>query len=129
MTDWRNLVAVMIGGSVGSACRFLVATWSLQRFGAAFPYGTLFINVTGSFLIGLVLELAQTRALGITPLVRVFLVVGFCGGFTTFSSFAAETLNLGADAVAAAMLYVALSVVAGLAATYAGIVLARAIGG
>lgn len=129
MIDWKNAVVVMAGGSVGCLCRFLIATWTTQRLGPAFPYGTLFINVTGSFFIGLIAEFAQTRALGITPLVRTLLVVGFCGGYTTFSSFAFETINLGSEALDRALVYVGSTVVAGIAATYAGITAARLIGG
>ncbi len=105
--------------------RFVVATLVAQRFGPGFPIGTFAINLAGSFAIGLIAELAVTRA-GFDPAVRTFLAVGVCGGFTTFSSFALETLNLirdGSPGLAAG--YALGSVTLGVAATIAGIAAAR----
>lgn len=110
--------------------RYAVQVAAVQRFGPGFPFGTLAINVLGSFLIGLVIELAQTRAVGMPVELRAFLAVGVLGGFTTFSSFAFEALTLiqdGAPGLAAA--YAAGSVALGLLAAVAGVALARAAGG
>jgi CrcB protein len=110
--------------------RYLVQIAAVARFGPGFPFGTLAINLLGSFLIGVVIELSQTRALGITTELRTFLAVGVLGGFTTFSSFAFEALTLiqdGAPGLATA--YAAGSVVLGIVAALAGVALARAAGG
>ena len=108
--------------------RFLVAGAALNRFGPGFPFGTFIINIAGSFAIGIVAELAVTRALGISPEVRTFLAVGVLGGFTTFSSFALETLTLTRDgSTLLALGYSLGSVALGFTAAYAGTVLARAI--
>jgi CrcB protein len=111
---------------LGSVLRYVVASLVAQRFGAGFPIGTFAINLSGSFAIGLIAELAVTRAFGIDPAVRTFLAVGVCGGFTTFSSFSLETLNLvrdGSPGLAAG--YAVGSVVLGVAASIAGVAAAR----
>jgi fluoride exporter len=88
-----RLLLVLLGGALGSGGRYLVAVWMADRFGHAFPWGTLTVNVAGSFLIGLLATLAdEAGKLGPGP--RAFLVVGVLGGFTTFSAFSLETLRL-----------------------------------
>jgi CrcB protein len=82
-----------LGGFLGANARFLVQQWAANRWGTNFPYGTLIDNVAGSFLIGFFLTLATER-LAISPEVRLFIAVGFLGGFTTFSSFSVETFYL-----------------------------------
>jgi CrcB protein len=125
--DARAVVAVAIGAAIGGVLRYVVGTVFLQRFGPGFPWGTLFINVTGSFLIGIVAELALTRAFGVTPFVRVFAATGLLGGYTTFSTFSLDALTLiGDGALPYALLYAAGSVVTGILGTYAGQVLVRA---
>jgi len=105
--------------------RYLVSTWFLQRFGPGFPWGTLVINVSGSFLIGFVLQLALSRA-GFSPYVRVFLTTGILGGYTTFSAYAFEAYSLGAEgSYVRAVSYALGSVVAGILAAYAGIIVGR----
>jgi CrcB protein len=84
---------VLLGGALGSGARYLVSLWMLERFGGGFPWGTLTVNVVGSFVIGVIATLADEQTV-IGPSVRVFLVVGVLGGFTTFSSFSLETLRL-----------------------------------
>ena len=124
--EWRVLGAVLLGSALGGLCRFVVGQLFLQRFGPGFPYGTLFINVSGSFLIGIVAELAATRALGMGPLARVFLATGFLGGFTTFSAFSLDMLTLAEDgAMLLAAVYGLGSVALGFLAAYFGQVLAR----
>jgi len=126
--DWRLASFVAVGGAVGSVARWLIQTWTAARFGPGFPWGTLGINILGSFLIGLVAAFALTGAFGISSDARVFLAVGICGGFTTFSSFSLETLGLlqrGQPLLAGA--YILTSVVVGLAASAAGYMLARAL--
>lgn len=82
-----------LGGFVGANARFLVQQWAANRWGAEFPYGTMIANVSGSFIIALFLTLATGR-LPISPEIRLFVAVGFLGGFTTFSSFSFETFQL-----------------------------------
>ena len=124
--EWRVLGAVLLGSALGGLCRFVVGQLFLQRFGPGFPYGTLFINVSGSFLIGIVAELAATRAFGMGPLARVFLATGFLGGFTTFSAFSLDVLTLAEDgAMLLAAVYGLGSVALGFLAAYFGQVLAR----
>ena len=126
MTTWFNIAAVAVGAAVGGVLRYLVTLLFTQRFGPGFPYGTLFINVSGSFLIGIVVELAQTRAVGVTPIVRLLLVTGVLGGYTTFSTFSYETFTLGAEgAQFLSLLYAAGSVILGVSGFFAGTVLAR----
>ena len=88
-------ILVLFGGAVGSLTRYVVGTAIMTRLGARFPVGTLVVNVTGSFLIGLLMTLLAERQPH--PYWRFLLVVGFLGGYTTFSSFAWETLALVKD--------------------------------
>ena len=81
----------MAGGAIGSALRYGVVTWS-GRFVPGFPLGTLLVNAVGSFIIGLLWGIAEAK--DFSPAVRALLFVGILGGFTTFSSFSMETINL-----------------------------------
>lgn len=119
--------AVAIGGAVGSVLRYFVSTWFLGKFGAGFPWGTFTINVSGAFVIGVVLELAATRP-GFSPYLRLLLATGFLGGYTTFSTFAYETYILSAESFSMlSVVYAGGSVIAGLIATLAGVGLVRAL--
>jgi CrcB protein len=119
------VLAVAAGGAFGSVARYLISTWSFARFGPSFPWGTFVINLTGSFLIGVVFGLAAARG-GMSPYLRVFLTTGVLGGYTTFSSFAFETYTLGAEgAYVRAGAYALGSLVLGVAAAYAGLVAVR----
>lgn len=82
-----------LGGFLGANARYLVQQWAAQWWGADFPYGTLLANVSGSFVIAFFLTLATGR-LAVSPELRLFVAVGFLGGFTTFSSFSLETFRL-----------------------------------
>lgn len=120
-----HVLLVAIGGAVGSVCRYLAGVVALRLFGPAFPWGTLIVNLTGSFAIGVLTELLARRFNAPMEL-RVLLVTGFLGGFTTFSSFSLDTIILyerGAFALAAA--YVMASVVLSLGATFAGMAVIR----
>ena len=120
-----RLVLVLVGGGLGSAARYLAGVWIARHLGAAFPWGTLSVNVAGSFLIGLLATVAD-EAGGIGPHARVFLVVGVLGGFTTFSSFSLETWRLAEQhRLGWAALYVLASVALSLAGLALGIALAR----
>jgi CrcB protein len=89
-------ILVLAGGAVGCLTRFVVGTAIIARLGGRFPYGTVFINITGSFLIGFAMTFLTDRSY-LSPNWRFLLVVGFLGGYTTFSSFQWETLNLMKD--------------------------------
>ncbi len=121
-------LAVIAGGGIGAFFRYAVGALFLQRFGPGFPYATMTINLLGCFLIGIISELAVSRAIGVTPLVRTFLVVGILGGFTTFSTFAYEAVTLGEEAAGlAALAYVCASVIGGIVAAFAGMVAVRSL--
>ena len=88
-----RFMLVCLGGAIGSGLRYLVGGLALRWLGADFPYGTFIVNVVGSFLIGLIQEVALTSALIPEP-TRLFLTVGIMGGLTTYSSFSYDTLHL-----------------------------------
>jgi len=125
--DGRNLLAVALGGAFGSSLRYILGIVSLHLIGTNFPWGTLLINVIGSFAIGLVGEFAiGPHALNAT--MRLFLMVGVLGGFTTFSAFSLEALSLMITrAPIVPFAYVAGSFVLGIAFCYAGVLLGRSL--
>ena len=126
--SWQAAFWVALGGAIGSVLRWATVALTLQRFGPGFPWGTLTVNVVGSFLIGIVAGLATSVAPGLSPTMRLFIATGILGGFTTFSSFSLDTLTVGRDSGAPlALLYVASSVCLGLAAAAVGLALVRAI--
>jgi CrcB protein len=120
----QRFLLICLAGAAGTGARYLVALWSAQRFGSAFPYGTLVVNVAGCFLIALIMHLAMANAWPAT--LRVALTVGFLGGFTTYSSFNYETMRLVEEgAVATALLNVVVTLGAGFTAGMTGLLLAR----
>lgn len=121
----KTALLVALGGAIGSVLRWMSASWAQSHFpGSPFPWGTLGVNVAGSFAIGVLLTLALERA-WIGPDARMFLVAGVLGGFTTFSAFSWESLQLLRDGHwPAAAGYVLGSVVLGLGAAFAGHALA-----
>jgi len=122
-----NVAMIALGAALGANLRYGLTLWATQRFGAAFPYGTLLINVLGSFLIGVVLMLAATRVPLGEP-VRLLIVTGLLGGFTTFSSFSYEVYALiSAGSWGAAALYVASSFGLGIVGVLCGVALVRAL--
>jgi CrcB protein len=93
--DFWNTLCIGAGGALGTILRFWISGVIAQSFGDRFPAGTLVINVTGSFLIGLFAALSGPEGrLMVPPLGRQFFMIGICGGYTTFSSFSLQTLNL-----------------------------------
>ena len=116
---------VIVGSAVGGGARYLLGTFIQARAGGAFPVGTLLINIAGSFLVGFILRYSMGSA-AISPDVRALLTAGFCGGFTTFSTFSWETVRLIEDGdYPRAAAYVALSIVLSLAGAFLGVGLAR----
>jgi CrcB protein len=124
--DLRVVATVGAGAAIGGVARLLVSQLVAARFGAsAIVYATLAINVTGSFLIGVVLEFAQLRT-GANPLWRYFLATGVLGGYTTFSTFSFEALALFATPAAwTGLAYVVASITLGIFGAAAGIAVAR----
>jgi len=119
---------IALGGAAGSLLRYLIGG-AVQRMSAGgFPIGTMFVNISGCFLIGILLR--QFLNMQISPELRALLIVGFCGGFTTFSTFSAETLGLieGGE-YGRATIYVFLSVALCLAATLAGMTAMKLLAG
>jgi len=118
---------VMLGSAVGGGARFLLGTWIQQRSGAVFPIGTMIINITGSFLLALLLRYATDSA-AVGPETRALLTTGFCGGYTTFSTFTYETSKLFEDGDwQRASWYIVLSVAVSLAGAFLGFAAARQI--
>jgi len=117
---------VGVGSFVGGNARYIAARWVGEMIDARFPLGIFLINVSGSFLLGLIGGLIAQRAIPNADAVRLALGVGFCGGFTTFSTFEFETHGLLEDGVwLTAVMDVVLSVFAGLLAVRLGLVTAR----
>lgn len=86
---------IALGGALGSVARFWMSGAIAARFDSKFPWGTIFVNITGSFLIGIFAALGESGGrLAEAPTLRNFLVVGICGGYTTFSAFSVQTLDL-----------------------------------
>lgn len=123
----RSILLVGIGGLLGSIARYLIAVLFAEKFTTSFPASTFTVNLLGCFLIGIIFAVSEKGNI-LSPEWRVFLTTGFCGGFTTFSTFSYESLRLLQDGE---FLYLAInvaaSVVLGLAATYLGILLIRSI--
>lgn len=89
----NNYFIVALGASIGGMARYWLSSAVYKFLPASFPYGTLSVNVLGSFIIGFIIFYLEAKEI-ISPSMKIFLTVGFCGGFTTFSTFALETLNL-----------------------------------
>jgi len=118
-------LVISIGAVLGANARFILGRWVADRMGAGFPYGTLIINVSGSFLIGIVLTVATQRAIA-PSWFQPALAIGFLGAYTTFSTFSYETLSLvNAGSVAAAAANIGVSVAGAMIAVYLGTVVGR----
>ena len=88
-----RIILIVGFGAAGTLARYALQGWAQRLSASTFPYGTLAVNVLGSFLAGLVAALAIERAM-VSPMWRAAILVGFCGGFTTYSAFAYETFDL-----------------------------------
>ena len=120
-----RFLLVCLGGALGSGARYLVSLGAAAAFGIAFPYGTLIVNVAGSFAVAFVMHMSTTGEV-LSPEWRLLLTTGVMGGFTTYSTFNYETLAYFRDgAWGVAMLNVAVTLFGCLAAGLAGFALAR----
>ncbi|HKJ00499.1 MAG TPA: fluoride efflux transporter CrcB [bacterium] len=120
-------LSVALGGAAGAMLRYGLSGWLHDLTGMTFPIGTLVVNILGSFIIGLVLELSAGRYL-FSPEARLLITTGFCGALTTFSTFSFETLALVQEQQwGAAAGNVVLNLGVCLVATFAGVMLARAL--
>lgn len=118
-------LAVGIGGALGFMLRYAVAISMVERIGPGFPWHTAAINVSGSFLIGIIAVYSQS-SIGLSPYISAFAMVGVLGGFTTFSTFSYDTVTLLADGVpGVAVAYALGTVILGVLAAILGMVLAR----
>jgi fluoride exporter len=123
----RTILIVGMGGFIGSSLRYVIHVLVDKGMTSTFPWATFIANILGSFLIGAVYALSEKGNL-LNPELRIFLTVGFCGGFTTFSAFAYNNLNLLKDnSIYYLLLNAGGSLVAGIFAVYLGIVLVRAL--
>jgi CrcB protein len=118
-----DILIVFVGGGAGSTVRFLLGRWVNAWHNSHFPFGTLSVNIVACMVLGFVVGIADHRQL-ISPAARLFWTVGFCGGFSTFSTFSAETLTLIQGGFhLSTIIYIVLSLVLCLAATFGGIYL------
>ena len=116
-----DIILVFCGGGAGSIVRFLLGRWVNAWHNHHFPFGTLAVNVVACLVLGFVVGIADHRQL-ISPSARLFWTVGFCGGFSTFSTFSAETLTLIQSGFHfSTFVYIVSSLVLCLAGTFAGI--------
>jgi len=121
----QNMLLVGAGGFLGSVLRYGSGQIMLKLFASNHPIGTFFVNIVGSFLIGLILGLSDKGVI-LTMNWKLFLAVGFCGGFTTFSAFAFENLSfLQSQQFMMSFLYISASLVLGLAAVYLGFLITK----
>lgn len=123
-----NTVLIFLGAGLGGVFRYWVANAVYWFAGRQFPYGTLVVNVTGCLVMGFLFAVLSERFDGVAPQLRAFLLIGLLGGYTTFSSFSIETLNLVENgAWLGAGLNVFLSMVLSIAAVWIGVIGARQI--
>ncbi len=123
--DFYKVLVVGLGGFLGSIARYVTVKSVDEKLNTVFPYGTLTVNIAGSFFLGVIYALA-IRKTGMTENWRLFMGAGFCGGFTTFSAFALENFNLiQQKMVGTSVAYLSISLVSGLLALAAGVWLVR----
>ena len=123
----RSLILIGIGSCIGGISRYLTQQYVQKYYPSSIPLGTLSVNIIGCFLIGIIYALAD-RGNILSPAMRLFLATGFCGGYTTFSSFAYENISLMREGdFFYTGLYIMLSMVIGFAAVYLGILFIKLI--
>jgi CrcB protein len=123
--DLQKYLLIAIGGALGSIARYLVGSTVSNRMGTRFPYGTFVINLTACLIIGFFLAAVERRT-EVNPALRFLIPIGFVGAYSTFSTFEWETfVHLQTGDFLIAALYVSLSILLGLLAVWAGVVVAR----
>ncbi len=123
-----QILVIMLGGGLGAVARFMVSTSVNERLSSNFPYGTLVVNVMGSFIMGF-LAMWLVEKLGLNPLLRLAIFVGFLGAFTTFSTFSMETLNLFEQGESVrALMNMFINVVLSVLAVWLGVILGKQLG-
>jgi CrcB protein len=123
----NRFLLISIGAILGANARYLVGLWAARRFGAAFPYGTAIVNISGSFVLGFLLAWGSVRS-GLSPEMRLLVAIGFLGAYTTFSSFTVETLiQAESSGITNALLNIFLNNALGLTAAWVGMLLAKSI--
>lgn len=121
----KSIIIVFLGGGIGSAFRYLASVFTQKYIQQSFPWATFFVNIVGCLLIGILIGFFTKQQVENTELKLLF-VTGFCGGFTTFSAFALENIKLFQSGnIFLALLYIALSVILGVFAVWAGMMIAK----
>ena len=121
----KNLLLVGLGGGIGSIARYLCQKWFSENYPHPFPWGTFLVNLFGCFLIGIIYA-ASEKSAAVSPHTRLLLITGFCGGFTTFYTFAFENMSLlrSGDFLYFSI-YIVASVALGIAGVFAGVVIMK----
>lgn len=118
-----KIISLIVGGALGTTLRYFFSGTIYRLTGSDFPYGTLAVNVAGCFIIGFLVSITETRFI-LGPNSKVFLMIGFCGAFTTFSTFILETANLLKDGQASrAFLNLFISLIIGFVFLRAGMIM------
>lgn len=117
----RNLLFIALGGAIGSVLRYLTSVWTVKLIGQNWFFsGTTAANVIGCFLIGIIATVLQEKGL-MDNTIKLFLIVGFLGGFTTFSSFGLEGFEMATISLQKGLIYMGFQVITGIAAVWTGI--------
>ena len=120
----RNLFFIAAGGAIGSVLRYLTSLWTVKLIGSNWFFtGTVTANIIGCFLIGVVAAILQEKGL-MDNTIKLFLIVGFLGGYTTFSSFGLEAFEVAVLSIQQSLLYMGFQIVAGIGAVWVGLLLA-----
>lgn len=123
----RNLLFIALGGAIGSVLRYLTSVWTIKLIGQNWFFsGTTAANIIGCFLIGIIATVLQEKGM-MDNTIKLFLIVGFLGGFTTFSSFGLEGFDIAALSLQKGLIYMGFQVTAGIAAVWTGIELGKLI--